>query len=228
MKVVAFIFARGNSKGIKNKNLVKINGKSLLERAILVAKKSKYISDVYVSTDSKKILNLSKKLKIITPFIRPKKLSTDSSPEILAWKHAVHYLYLNNIKTDYIVSIPTTSPLRTSKDVDRCINKAINTNVDILFAVTPSSKNPFFNMIKINKNNSIELLMKPKKLIYNRQSAPKVFDLTTVCYVFKTNYIRNTNNIFSGKTGYVVIPKERALDIDSYYDLKIAKKLIKK
>ena len=67
--------------------------------------------------------------------------------------------------------------------------------------------------------------LKKKKLFFRRQDAPKCYDLTTVCYVFKPNYINKTNNLFSGKVGFIKIPKERAMDIDDHWDYKVAKLL---
>ena len=64
-----------------------------------------------------------------------------------------------------------------------------------------------------------------KKKIFRRQAAPKCFDLTTACYVFKPSYIKKTLDLFSGKTGFVLIPKERAIDIDDNLDYRIARYL---
>ena len=61
-KILAFIPARGGSKGIPNKNIKLFNGKPLIEWTINSALKSKLISKVIVSSDSKKILSISKKL----------------------------------------------------------------------------------------------------------------------------------------------------------------------
>ena len=57
MNIVALICARGNSKGIKNKNLLKFKNTNLLGNSILQAKKIKCIKRIFVSTDSKKIAN---------------------------------------------------------------------------------------------------------------------------------------------------------------------------
>ena len=76
------------------------------------------------------------------------------------------------------------------------------------------------------KNGKLEIaLKKNKKQFYRRQDAPTCFDLTTVCYVFKPNYINKNNNLFSGKIGFIKVPKNRALDIDDIWDYKIAKYL---
>lgn len=222
MNIVAFIFARGGSKGLKNKNLLKFRNKSLLGNAILHAKKSKLIKKIFVSTDSLKIKKEAIKYKAIVPFLRPKKLASDKSPEIDSWKHAVNFLNQKlNIYPDYIVSIPATSPLRNVADINKCITKAVNKKLDLVIAITESQKNPYFNMLEL-KNNKFKMI-KNITNFYRRQDAPKFFDITTVCYVFKTKYIKKTNDILSGKIGYVEIPRERAIDIDNYLDYKIAK-----
>ena len=224
MNIFAFIFARSNSKGIKNKNLLKFKKTTLLGNSILQAKKSKYIKRIFVSTDSAKIIKEAKRCKAEVPFVRPKKLATDNSSEIYSWRHAVEHLDKKmKLKVDFIASIPTTAPLRNSKDIDRCIKKALDENLDIVFCVTPSSRNPYFNILE-EKNGKLETALKKKnKQFYRRQDAPICFDLTTVCYVFKPSYINKNNNLFSGKIGFIKVPKNRALDIDDIWDYKIAK-----
>ena len=89
MNVICFIFARGGSKSVKNKNIINFNNKPLIANAILQAKRIRLINKVLVSTDSSKIAKIAKKYGAIIPFIRPKKLATDFSPEYLSWKHAI-------------------------------------------------------------------------------------------------------------------------------------------
>ncbi len=226
--IVCFIFARGNSQGIKNKNLLKFKKMSLLANSILQSKKSKYISKTYVSTDSKKIANEARKYNAEVPFIRPKSLARNNSPEIKAWKHAINYLEKISKKIPkYIVSLPTTAPLRNKFDINKCILKAVKNNLDIVFSVTPSTRNPYYNIL-VKKNGKLQTASNQKRKLFRRQDAPKCYDLSTVCYVFKTHYIKKTSNLFSGKTGYVVIPKKRAIDIDDLFDYKLANYLSKK
>ena len=126
MDIVAFIFARSGSKGLKNKNLLKFKNKSLLGHAILHARKSKLIKKIFVSTDSLKIKKEALKYDALVPFLRPKELASDESPEIDSWKHAINFLNQKlNIYPDYIVSVPTTAPLRNVSDINKCITKAI-------------------------------------------------------------------------------------------------------
>ncbi len=132
MNIVALICARGNSKGIKNKNLLRFKNTTLLGNSIKQAYKSKYINRVVVSTDSLKIAKEAIKNGAEVPFMRPKKLGNNNSAEIHTWRHAIKYL---NKREDInlFVSIPTTSPLRKVSDIDACILKAIKKKIRYSF-----------------------------------------------------------------------------------------------
>ena len=195
MKVIGIIFARGNSKEIKNKNLLKFRKTTLLGNSIRQAFASKYIKRVIVSTESTKIAKEALKNKAEVPFKRPKMLARDSSPEIKSWRHAIKILNKDK-DIDYIASIPTTAPLRSTSDINKCISFAIKKKLDIVFSVTKSSKNPYFNILK-EKNKKLGIVCKNKKTIDRRQEAPQCYDLTTACYVFKPSYIKKTLDLFS-------------------------------
>lgn len=217
---VGVVFARGNSKEIKNKNLLKFKSISLTEHAVKQAYKTKLLNKVYISSDSKKIIKAAKKQGAIVPFVRPKNLSTDTSPEILAWRHFVKYLKIMNIKPAYIVSVPTTSPLRKVTDIVKSMLLAKKNNHDIVFTITKSSKNPYFNMV-IKRKRKIQLLK--KKNLFRRQDGPKFFDLTTISYVFRPDFIMKTKNLFSGNVGFIEVPKKRSIDIDDKLDYNFVK-----
>ena len=221
MKIVALICARGNSKGIKNKNLLKFGKTTLLGNSIKQAYKSKYINRVIVSTDSEKISKEAIKNGAEIPFIRPSNLAKDNSPEIETWRHAIRYLNKDK-NIDLIVSVPPTAPLRTTADINKCIHKAKKERLDIVFTVSKSFKNPYFNILQL-KNKKLDVVKKFKKNIFRRQDSPICYDLTTICYVFKPDYIMKKKDLFYGKTGFVIIPKERAIDIDDKFDYKLAK-----
>lgn len=226
--IVALICARGGSKGIKNKNLLKIDGKSLLRISIEHAKKINKIKKIFVSTDSKKIAKEAIKCGAIVPFIRPKKLAGDKVPEILVWRHAVNFLSKKlKINPDCIVSLPVTSPLREIRDIKLGIKKFLQKKLDILFTVTKSHRNPYFNIVQ-KKKNKIQTVINKKKNFHRRQDAPSCYDLCTVCYVFKPKYILKNKNLFSGKTDFFEVSKRSSIDIDTKFDYSIAKILYKK
>ncbi len=223
-KIFSFIFARGGSKGIKNKNITKINGKPLIYYSILLAKKISG-KNVYISTDSLKIKNISEKYGA-SVIMRPKNISKDKSLEIIAWKHAVNYLNKKNIFFDIFLSLPATSPLRNLYDIKKAIN--LLKKCDFVVTGNISKRSPWFNMVKADKYLNVELLMKNKKKFSRRQDVPKSYDLTTVAYVAKASYILSMTGIFDGKVKLSEVPPNRALDIDDKFDLKIAKLLMKR
>lgn len=148
-KIKIFIFARKNSRGIKNKNLVKLKSKSLLFYSINIAKKIVKKENIYISSDNQKLEKFA--LKYGINFIqRPKYLATSNSPEYLSWKHAINELKNKNINFDIFVSLPTTSPLRNKTDVLKTINK-LNKKIDIVLTATKSSRNPYFNIVEKKK-----------------------------------------------------------------------------
>ena len=219
IKTYAFIFARGGSKGLKNKNLFSIGGKPLIAHSIEAAQNNKKIHKVFVSSDSNEIKDVSIEYgaEVID---RPKNLALDKTPEWLAWQHSVKYLKKKNEYFDVFLSLPSTSPLRSQLDINNLLN-AFNKNVDAIISVTPSSRNPAFNMVKIDKKGMVNLIEKIKK-VTRRQDAPKYFDITTVGYVTRPNFILSKKNLFSGKVKSIIVPKERAIDIDDLTDAYIA------
>ena len=225
-ETVCLIFARGGSKGIKRKNLLPFKNTTLLGNSILQSKKINSIKDTYVSSDNSEIIMEAKKnkAKII---LRPKKLSTSTAHEIDAWKHAILYLKKRKIinLNSYIISLPTTGPLRNLDDINKGLNTAIANNNDITFGVTESYRNPYFNIFeKVGKKIKIS---KELKIFKNRQNVPKCYDMTTCFYIFKPNYILKCKNVYEGKIGYSLIPKERSIDIDDTLDYMIANFLSK-
>ena len=132
-KIFAIILARGNSKSIKNKNLKKINGKPLLFWSIEQLKKTKSINQIWISSDSNKILKyaLKKKINIIQ---RPKKFATAKASSESAWLHAINFLEKKNIFFDTILGVQPTSPIRGKDDFENAIKIFNKKNYDSLFS----------------------------------------------------------------------------------------------
>ena len=133
--IVCIIPARGGSKRVPRKNIMEFCGKPLIAWSIEQARASQYIEDVYVSSDDKEILKVSKRhgASIIK---RPKELATDSSLSEDALIHALGYM--NN--PDIVVFLQATSPVRETKDIDDALTRFITREVDSLFSVSPSQE----------------------------------------------------------------------------------------
>ena len=225
MTTQAFIFARGGSKGLPGKNIKELNGKPLLIHSIEIAKEIKEVSRIFVSTDDDEIASIAKAAgaDIIN---RPKELSTDDSPEILSWKHAIEFLNKKNMECTKFISIPTTAPLRNKEDIQACLN-IFDESTDVVITVSDSNRNPYFNMVSMNKDNFVKLLNSDGNSYSRRQEVPIAYDVTTVAYVSRPDFIMSASNLFEGRVKAVKIPKERSIDIDNEMDFMIAEMMIK-
>lgn len=225
MKTFAFIFARGGSKGVPGKNIQILGGKPLIVWSIEIAREISEIDRIIVSTDDENIANVGKEFgaEII---MRPVVLAQDDTPEWLAWQHAVDYFENKGEYFDRFVSLPTTSPLRSKEDVMACLN-LLDNQTDIVVTMTETTRSPFFNMVR-EENGYVKLLVDAKKSYSRRQDTPKAFDMTTVAYVTRPEFINKHQSLFEGLVKSVVIPGERAIDIDTKLDFEIAEMLINK
>ena len=227
MNTIAFIFARGGSKGLPGKNIRPFAGKPLIAWAIEQAKAVRRIHRVIVSTDAKDIADVAMEYGADVPFLRPAHLATDSSPEWLAWRHALAFVQeTEGILPDAMVSVPVTAPLRQPTDIDNCLDAFSTGLADIVITVTEARRNPYFNMVKANPDGTVGLVIPPDKGVSRRQDAPIVYDMATVAYVANPTFILTQNSMFEGRVKAVEVPIERAIDIDTLFDFQVAEFLL--
>ena len=226
--VAAGIFARGGSKGVPRKNVRMVGGKPLIAHAIDVARQSALVSRVFVSTDDPEIASVAAAHGADVPFVRPPELARDDSPEWLAWQHAIRTLdgQGGGPTWDAFLSVPTTSPLRRVEDLDACIQALLTSDADIVLTVRPSERSPYFNMVTLDAERVARLVIPPSREVVRRQDAPAVYDITTVAYAARPAFVLRAASMFDGRVKAVVVPAERALDIDTEYDLKVAECLM--
>ena len=209
---IAIIPARGNSQRIKDKNIKIFNGKPLIYWTIIAALKSKFIDEVYVSSDDKRILKISNQYSAKT-VTRPKNLSGHIIHGDIAMKHA--YLKINK-SFDYIVMLQPTCPLRTSANIDKAAkiilkkkyDRLLSVNIDTSF-LWKKEKN-FYNSINYNFNK------RPRKQdieFYKENGA---------IYITKKKILIKDNNRLGGKIGIFNMKNEISIDIDTLSDFKTA------
>jgi len=212
--VICIIPARGGSKGIPRKNLKKFSGKPLMFYAVQSAKKSRYISDVYISTEDPDIKKtaLSFKAKVID---RPKKLAGDfvTSEDVII--HALKEIALTKdlLKTDCLF-VQATSPLSLPSDFDRlieCLWKGYDSA-----AFYSEDYGHFFGIDDMKKARIPRQKRQPKK-----REAGNAWAFSAL------RFLKNKKRLF-GKIGLVKINEPRQLEIDSMLDFKIIEYIMKK
>ena len=226
MRVLAFIFARGGSKGVPRKNIRLLAGKPLIAWSIDAAKACGRIARIIVSTDDAEIADTSRRHGAEVPFMRPAELARDDSPEWLAWQHAIRAVQDADDRFDAFLSVPTTSPMRDPQDLTACINTLESGGCDAVVTMTPSARNPYFNMVRRRDDGTLGIASDAGRVISNRQDAPPVYDLTTVAYATTPAFILSHNDLFEGRVKGVIVARERSLDIDDEFDLDFAEYLL--
>ena len=227
MRATAFIFARGGSKGLPGKNIRPLAGKPLIAWSIEHALAVSRIDRVIVSTDSEEIAEVARTHGACVPFMRPANLAADNSPEWLAWRHALDYLAVNEGKLpDVMVSVPATAPLRLPVDIENCLDAYAKGDADVVITMTEANRSPYFNMVKENSDGSVALVIPPESTITRRQDVPVVYDMATVAYVIRPEFVFSSDAIFKGRVRAVQVPKERAIDIDTLFDFRMAEYLL--
>lgn len=222
----AFIFARAGSKGVKNKNLRIVNGKSLLQRTIECAQQTQAFDAVIVSSNCPNILNAAEShgAQIIK---RPTELCDDNSPELDSWKHAIrHFTSHHDAKPDDVfVSVPCTAPLRLPSDITKVLSEYRKKQPKIAIAITATNHSPYFNMVKKESDGRVKIVNNSGQF-NRRQDVPPMYNITTVAYVIKFKDILERDRTLCDDTLGVEISPENALDIDTELDLKIAEALL--
>lgn len=225
--VIAFIFARGGSKGLPGKNIRMLAGRPMIAWAITHAKAVERISRVIVSTDSEEIASVARKWGAEVPFLRPHDLALDTSPEWYAWRHALSFVQTETGRLPSVmVSVPTTAPLREPGDIEACLDLFAQGGADVVLTASESRRNPYFNMVEMKPDGTVKIVNSPSDQLNRRQDAPKVYDVATVAYVCDPKFVLSADSIFEGRVKQVVIPAERAIDIDTMFDFELAEYLM--
>lgn len=220
---VAFIFARGGSKGLPGKNIKPLAGKPLIAHAIATARACPRLETVIVSTDDPAIAAVAREHGAEVPFMRPAHLAQDNSPEWLAWQHAIDWFQRERGDFDSFVSLPPTSPFRAVADVEACLDRLHDQpDTDIVITVRAAERSPWFNMVRLDPDGIARLVIAPNQGIARRQDAPPVYDITTVAYVARPAFVLSADRLFAGRVRTVQVPPERALDIDTPWDFRLA------
>lgn len=220
-KVLAVIPARGGSKGIPRKNIIDLSGKPLIAWTIEAAKNSRYIDRIILSSEDEEIIKIASVLECEVPFKRPIELAQDDTPGIDPVIHA-----LENINGyDYVVLLQPTSPLRKSEDIDECIMMCVNNNLHSCVSVSETDKSPYW-MYTMNENYTLNKILSHDSSISQRQLLPKAYYLNGAVYVADIRWIIKSKKFESANTFAYVMPKERSIDIDTIFDLKLAEYLL--
>lgn len=227
MNILCTVNARGGSKGVKNKNVRKINDIPLLAYTIVQAKKSGVFTTISVGSDSDEILNVGKEWGADYVIKRPLELANDAAPKIPAIRYcAAETEKLSGKEYDLIFDLDATAPLRTLEDIRNCANLLKEGKNSNILSGCVSRKSPYFNMVELNDKEVPSLSKKLDNMIFRRQDAPVVYDLNGSIYAWWKDKLFNHDTVFFDDTALYVMSPERGVDIDTEVDFQFVSFMI--
>ena len=227
-KVLGIIPARIGSKGLKLKNLRKLNSKPLIYWPIKTLKKSKYIDKIVLNTDSEIIRNQGIKMGVESPFLRPKYLASDNSKIADVIIHTLKYFEKIKLFYDYVLLLEPTSPLTSSDDVNHAI-KTLEKNSNKADAIVSVAENisghPKF-CVKLDK---YQMLKSYEKSFYDspRQELDKIFFYSGNLYLSKVNTFIKKKTFYHKRTKAIISNKAKSFEIDDELDFFLVEKIMK-
>lgn len=218
---LAIIPARGGSKRLPRKNVLKLAGKPLLAWSIDAALKSKYIDKVVVTSDDREILDISEKFgaEII---IRPDELASDTATSFDAIKHVVE----NKDYFDFIILLQPTSPLRKTKQIDEAVELLEKKKADAVVSVCEMDHSPLWSNT-LPESGNMDLFVDAKIKNKRSQDLEKYYRLNGAIYICNTDKLIGEKSFFLSNNIYAYkMDRIRSIDIDEKIDFKFAEILI--
>lgn len=176
--------------------------------------------DIVVNTDSRQLIEIFQinSLRQVNVVKRKMTLAGDSVTKLLVIADTLHEMEKEGKEYDIVMDLDITSPLRRAEDIKKVFQlKKDNNMYDVVFSAVESRRNPYFNMVKQNRDGFYEKVIKSD--FSARQQAPKLFDMNASIYAYSPNFLRKKNsNIFDGNCGIVKMIDTGILDLDHEND----------
>lgn len=220
--VIAVIPARGASRGLPGKHLALAGGKPVIAWSIESAQASLYVDRLILSSDDAAIIAAAKEWGCEAPFVRPRALADDDAKVEDALIHALDAL---GQAYDYIVLLQPTSPLRSAADIDGCLKLCRASGAPAAVTVSVPKKSPYW-MYRLADDGRMQRLFDDGEVIYRRQDLPPIYGLNGAVYVAEVPWFREHRSFLRAETRALVIPPERAVDLDEPLDLVILRAIV--
>lgn len=216
---LAVVPARGGSKGIPHKNIVKVNGKELISYTLDAAKKSKYIDKILVSTEDKDVKYVAQREGAFV-LDRPMELAQDASKTIDVLLHVVNE---TKEKYDYLILLQPTQPLRLARHIDEAIEQIVEEGLPSLVSVSPVKNHPLL-IRQMDQRKELSNLL-PQGSTVRRQDFPDYYVINGAIYINKIADLSPEVSLNDNAYGYEM-PSEYDLDVDEPLDLVVLEAML--
>jgi CMP-N,N'-diacetyllegionaminic acid synthase len=223
MSVLGFIPARGGSKGILHKNLVPLAGKPLIQYTVEAAQNSKYVDEIFISSEDDEIIGFCRSLGVEVPYLRPRQLAGDRTAMIDTVLHGLTWKQKKGLPLpDSVLILQPTSPLRESRHIDEAVEQFMLDGAESLISVNKMIENPY-ECVRVTQGGWT-LLAKPAESVFRRQDyRDSFYYINGAIYLAKVRFLRRQRTFFiEGETSLFFMSPEYSVDIDNTQDLRRA------
>lgn len=225
MRILCVIPVRGGSKGLPRKNALEIvAGVSLLEWTIRQATTAYPVRDIVVSTEDAELSGIAKACGIaVCP--RPAELAQDETTTAAVVDHLLAELDPNAELFEAVAILQVTSPLRQVSDVQRSIEMISSGNFDSVVSAYETMACHPAKLYFLDETQAMPVAtpVAPELQRLRRQDLPKAFRRNGAIFIVTREYHGKTGQLWGGRTGIVIMPEDRSVDIDASADLDNAR-----
>jgi CMP-N-acetylneuraminic acid synthetase len=219
-RIIAIIPARGGSKGLPGKNIKPLLGKPLLSWTIEQANASRYIDDIFVSTDSPDIAAVSESFGVKVPELRPDHLASDTSSSMDVVDYVLNHYEERKQFFDYILLLEPTSPMRKKSDIDSAIELLFrNPSADGVVSLGEVHMEHPMIVKKVTENNKIVPYLTNTQKIHQRQQADKAYFPYGVVYLVKASVFKEKHGFYTDNILPYFIERWQCYELDDIFDL---------
>lgn len=227
MSIVAVIPARGGSKGIPRKNLVRIAGRPLIAYTIEAARNAASVDRVLISTDDSQIADVANELGAEVPFLRPQELADDGAPMLGVMTHALAWMESQGKAVEGLVLLQPTSPLRTVDHIEEAIALFRSAHASSVVSVVevPHQFNPV-SVMKLSAQGTLSPFLRDQVIVTRRQDKPMAYARNgPVVLVCQPETIRS-GELYGSRCIPYLMSEEDSIDIDTVRDVHLAEQLL--
>ena len=226
-RVLGLIPARGGSKGVHRKNVRSLCGKPLLQYTADAALASKRLTRVILSTDDPEIAETGRRVGVDVPFMRPAALAQDDTPMLPVILHALDELSRAGESYEAVCLLQPTNPLRQASDIDAAVEMLERTGADSVISFVDAGEHHPSRMKFLDATGRVvdPPFGEPVEGL-RRQELPKLYLREGSIYLSRTRTLREKHSIKGDDCRALLIPEERACNIDTPFDLFLAEQLL--
>ena len=223
---LAIVPARGGSKGVADKNLRLLAGRTLLDYAAGAARESQVVDRIVLSTDSEEIAAAGREAGLDVPFMRPAALAQDDTAMLPVIVHALEELARTGWTPEYVLLLQPTSPLRRGSHIAAALSQLTTSGADSVVTVVEVPRHLSPDYVMRIEGGVLRPFLPGGARVTRRQDARPAYSRDGTVYAFRRDTVERFGDIYGDRCLPLVIDSEESLSIDSQADWDRAERIL--